>query len=127
MKSETSITRSLNFGLVAIAALVLSIGLASGNLSDARAQSDDAAADAATNQPDQNADPNEAADQQMQDAVDSAQEALDSATEARDRLESEGASQDQIDAANAAIAQARAEKQATDAAAAQRADEAAGH
>ena len=63
------------------------------------------------------------ADQQAHDAADAAQEALDNATQSRDQLESDGASQDQIDAANQAIAQVRANKDAADAAA-QSADDA---
>ena len=42
MKLETSITRTLRLGLIAIAALGFSIGLASGRISLARAQSDEA-------------------------------------------------------------------------------------
>ncbi|MGD1027186.1 hypothetical protein [Candidatus Binatus soli] len=115
MRLETGATRTLRFGLVAIAALAFSIGLALGHISPARAQDDDAAAQS-----------QEAADaaQQAHDAADAAQQALDAATEQRDQLEGAGASQDDIDAANQAIAQDRAGKDAADEAA-QRADEAA--
>ena len=95
MRLETGATRTLRFGLVAIAALAFSIGLALGHISPARAQDDDAAAQS-----------QEAADaaQQAHDAADAAQQALDAATEQRDQLEGAGASQDDIDAANQAIA-----------------------
>ena len=61
-------------------------------------------------------DPDAPAIQQAQDAADAAAEALDSATEARDQLESDGASQDEIDAANQAVAKARFDKENADAA-----------
>jgi hypothetical protein len=116
-------------GLLAIAILGFWIVLALGNGSLARAQSDDgtngdvAGAPTEAAQPNQNAagdagsdDPDAAAAQQAQAAADAAAEALDNATEARDQLESDGASQDQIDAANQAVAQARANKDAAEAA-----------
>lgn len=123
MRLETSTTRTLRFGLAAIAALAFSVGLALGNLAPARAQTDDAAQNAPSDpgHDAQSADP----DQQAHDAADAAQEALDSATDARNQLEADGATQDQIDAANQAVAQARANKDAADQAA-QSADEAAG-
>jgi hypothetical protein len=129
MKLENRTTRTLRFGLAAIA---VATALALGNTSPARAQDTTQAdtASAPANQPDQNAaiDPEQKAKadaaQQAHDAADAAQEELESATETRDQLESDGASQDQIDAANAAIAQARANKDAADTTA-QSADEAA--
>ena len=72
------------------------------------AQSDQNAADSG--------DPDAPAIQQAQDAADAAAEALDSATQARDQLESDGASQDEIDAANQAVAKARFDKENADAA-----------
>ena len=137
MSFATGTTRIFRFGLLTIAMLSLSIVLALGNGSLARAQSDDAAGDAAQAvQPDQNGasdadsnDPNAASAQQTQNAAaasdpaqqaqsaaDAAAEALDTATEARDQLESDGASQDQIDAANRAVAEARFNKDNADAA-----------
>ncbi len=113
MRSEKSIRRSWRLGLMAIAALAFSVGLALGKISPARADNDDPAADA----------------QRADGAAEQASAALDSATDARNQLESDGAPQDQIDAANAAVAQARAEKDAADEAARQAdqaADEAAG-
>ena len=136
MSFATGTTRIFRSGLLAIAMLGLWVMLASGSGSLARAQSDEPTGYAvgATVQgipPDQNAatdpnqnDPNAAANQQAHDAADAAAEALDSATEARDQLESDGAEQDQIDAANQAVAKARYEKEQADAAA-QKADEAA--
>ena len=134
MRLETGTMRTFRFGLLAIAALAFSTAFAFANLSQARAQ-DDASADtasapAAGGQSDQSAmDPEQKAKadaaQQAHDAADAAEETLDSATEARDQLESDGAEQDQIDAANQAIAQARANKNAADAAA-QQADDAMG-
>jgi hypothetical protein len=129
MRFATGTKRIFRFGLLAIAILGFSIVIASANGSLARAQSDDGTngdATAATPevaQPDQNAasdagatDPDAAAAQQTQDAADAAAEALDSATEARDQLESDGAEQDQIDAANRAVAKARFDKDNADAA-----------
>jgi hypothetical protein len=128
MSFATGTRRIFRFGLLAIAILGFWIVLALGNRSLARAQSDDAAGDASAAtpevaQPDQNApsdagsdDPDAAAAEQAQAADDAAAEALDSATEARDQLESDGASQDQIDAANRAVAKARFEKDNADAA-----------
>ncbi len=129
MRFATATKRIFRFGLPAIAILGFWIVIAPGNASLARAQSDDAAGDAAVAapdaaQPDQNAvgdpaadDPDAAAAQQAQDAADAAAEALDSATDARDQLESDGdASQDQIDAANRAVAKARFDKENADAA-----------
>jgi hypothetical protein len=135
MRLETGTMRTFRFGLLAIAALAFSTAFAFANLSQARAQ-DDASADtasppAAGGQSDQSAamDPEQKAKadaaQQAHDAADAAEETLDSATEARDQLESDGAEQEQIDAANQAIAQARANKNAADAAA-QQADDAMG-
>jgi hypothetical protein len=125
MRSEINTTRIFRPALLAVATLALCAGLALPSI--ARAQSDDGAAGASSdaNQPDQSApsdDPAAEAAQQAHDAADAAQEALDSATNDRNQLESDGASQDQIDAANEAIAQARAEKEAADEAA-QKADE----
>ncbi len=114
MRLETSTKRRLRFGLLAIAALAFSIGLALGNISRARADGDDAAQNGTID-----------AAQNAHDAADAAQEALDSATQQRDQLESDGAPQDQIDEANQAVAQARAAKDAADEAA-QSADEGAG-
>ena len=108
MRSETSIRRSWRLGMAALA-LGLCAGLALGNVAVARAQSDQAS---------------EAA-QSAHDEADAASEALDAATDARNQLESDGAPQEQIDAANAAVAQARANKDAADQAAEQ-ADQAAG-
>ena len=115
--------------MLAIAILGFWIVVALGNGSLARAQSDDgtngdvAGAPTDATQPDQNAasdagsdDPDAAAAQQAQAAADAAAEALDSATEARDQLESDGASQDEIDAANRAVAKARYDKDNADAA-----------
>jgi uncharacterized membrane protein YdfJ with MMPL/SSD domain len=129
MSFATGTRRIFRLGLLAITILGFWIALALGNGSLARAQSDDgtngdvAGAPTEAAQPDQNAasdansdDPNAAATQQAQDAADAAAEALDSATEARDQLESDGASQDQIDAANQAVAKARFEKDNADAA-----------
>jgi hypothetical protein len=128
MSFATDTARIPRFGLMAIAVLGLGIVLASGNGSLARAQSDDASGDEAAGsaqdtQADQNAatdadqtDPEAAAAQQAQAAADAAAEALDTATEARNPLESDGASQDQIDAANQAVAKARFEKETADAA-----------
>ncbi|HEY2662870.1 MAG TPA: hypothetical protein VGI47_00920 [Candidatus Binataceae bacterium] len=128
MRFATGTSRIFRFGLLAIAILGFWLVLASGNGSLARAQSDDGAGDAAlatpdAAQPDQNAasavgseDPDAAAAQQAQSAADAAAEALDSATEARDQLESDGASQEEIDAANRAVAKARFEKDNADAA-----------
>ncbi len=120
MRLETSKTGSLRLGLAALAALAFSIGLASGNLSPARAQIPGVYSVG----PDQPLNQNGATDpdQQAHDAADAAQEALDSAIDARNQLESDGAPQDQIDAANQAVAQARADKEAADEAA-QNADE----
>lgn len=135
MSFATGTTRIFRCGLLAIAMLFCLV-LALGNRSIARAQSDDQAGDAVSVQPDQNGasdadsnDPGAAAiqqppdaagandpAQQAQSAADAAAEALDSATEARDQLESDGATQDQIDAANRAVAQARYNKEAADAA-----------
>jgi hypothetical protein len=89
---------------------------------------DAASAPSAADQPGQNGASNSEkarADfaQQAHDEADAAQEALDSATEALDQLESDGAPREQIDAANRAIATARADKDAADEAA-QKADEA---
>ncbi|MGC2306448.1 hypothetical protein [Candidatus Binatus sp.] len=120
--------RLFRSGLLAIAILGFWVVIALGNGSLARAQSDDGSGDAAAAtpdaaQPDQNAasdagsdDPDAAAAQQAQEAADAAAEALDSATEARDQLESDGASQDEIDVANRAVAKARYEKDNADAA-----------
>ena len=122
MRLESTTTQTFRYGLIAIVAAV-SIAFSFGNMPLASAQSDDASQGAATSAPAPNgaddADQNAQTDgnKQAQDAADGAQEALDSATEARDQLESDGASQDQIDAANQAIAQARANKDAADAAA----------
>ena len=128
MRFATGTRRVFRFGLIAIAILGFGIVIALANGSLARAQSDDAAGDAAVAtpevaQPDQNAasdagsnDPEAAAAQQAQDAADAAAQALDSATEARDQLESDGAEQDQIDAANRAVAEARFNKDNADAA-----------
>jgi hypothetical protein len=118
MRLETTTTRTFRYGLIAIVAAV-SIAFAIGNMPLASAQSDDAATSAPAPNGADDADQNAQTDgnKQAQDAADAAQEALDSATEARDQLESDGASQDQIDAANQAIAQARANKDAADAAA----------
>ena len=134
MSFATGTNRIFRFGLLAIAILGFSIVIALGNGSLALAQSDDATGDAAVAapdavQPDQNAptvqnapsdagsdDPDAAAAQKVQDAADAAAEALDSATEARDQLESDGASQEEIDAANRAVAKARFEKENADAA-----------
>ena len=123
MRLETSATRIFRYGLIAILAAAFSIALEIGNLPSASAQSDDPSQDAATSasgpngadDADQKAQSD--ADQLAHDAANAAQDALESATEARDQLESDGASQDQIDAANQAIAQARANKDAADAAA----------
>jgi hypothetical protein len=132
MNLQKVTSRSFRFGLAALAALAFSVALASGDISTARAQYSDGSADTASAPPDQtnqNAapaaeqSPQNEADQQAHEAADTAQEALDNATQARDQLESDGASQDQIDAANQAIAQARASKDAADAAA-QSADDA---
>jgi hypothetical protein len=123
MRLEATTTRTFRYGLIAIVAAAFSIAFAIGNMPSASAQSDDASQDAATSAPAPNvaddADQNAQADggKQAHDAADAAQETLESATEARDQLESDGASQDQIDAANQAIAQARANKEAADAAA----------
>jgi hypothetical protein len=134
MKLQTTTTRTFHFGLAAIATLAFSVALAVGNMSPARAQSDGVAGDAAIApsavQSDQNANDSaqkaqQDAAEQAHDAADAAQNALDSAIESRDQLESNGAPQDQIDAANQAIAQARADKEAADQAA-QQADEASG-
>jgi hypothetical protein len=84
--------------LIAIAALAAFVGLAPIAVSRALAQNGEAPE----------------AVQSAQDADDAAQAAIDDATEKRDELESDGAPQDQIDAANAAIAQARADKAAAD-------------
>ena len=95
MRLETSITRTIRFELVAIAALAFAIGLALGNMSPARAQSDNAAQNGASDS-DQNAQ-DAAADaaQSAHDAADEQQEVLDSATAERDQLETGGASQEQ--------------------------------
>ena len=128
MRFATGTKRIFRFGLLAIAILGFSIVIGAANGSLARAQSDDGAGDASATtpdaaQPDQNAatdagsnDPEAAAAQQAQDAADAAAEALDSATEARDQLESDGASQDQIDTANREVAKARFDKENADAA-----------
>ena len=125
MSFATGSTRIFRVGLLAIAVLGFCVVMASGNGSLARAQSDDAAGNAATATPevaqsDQNpadpGDPDAPAIQQAQDAADAAAEALDSATQARDQLESDGASQDEIDAANQAVAKARFDKENADAA-----------
>jgi hypothetical protein len=130
MRVKTSGTRTFRIGSVAIAAVAFSLWLALGTISQASAQSDGAAGDAQSSEPDQTAaSPEDAATnaaQQAHDAADAAQQELESATESRDQLESDGAAQDQIDAANAAIAQARANKDAADSAA-QTADEAVTH
>jgi hypothetical protein len=123
MRLETSATRIFRHGLIAIVAAAFSIALAIGNMPSASAQSDDASQDAATSAPgpngadDADQKPQSDGDQQARDSADAAQATLDSATETRDQLESDGASQDEIDAANQAIAQARANKDAADAAA----------
>jgi len=101
MKSPTSTARAWRLGLIAIAALAFSVCRSYLDVSPARAQTGEAPEDV----------------QSKSDAVDAAQEALDAATQQRDELESEGAPQDQIDAANQAIAQARAEKDAAEQAA----------
>ena len=121
MRSETTTAQTSRLGWVAIAAIVFAVGLALGNLAPARAQTDDAAQNAASDpgQDAQSAQP----DQQAHDAADAAEEALDTATDARNQLESDGAPQDQIDAANQAVTEARAAKDAADQAA-QRADDA---
>jgi hypothetical protein len=132
MSSDSNTKPTLRYGMPAVAALALSILLGGWNVSIVRAQADAGTADAAgaSAQPDQSAaieaaqKEKDQAVQQAHDAAAAAEEALDSATQARDQLESDGASQDQIDAANEAIAQARAEKDAADAAA-QSADDAA--
>ena len=124
MRLETSTTRRLRFGLVAIAALAFSIGLASVKMSAARAQSDDEAGDAAS-APSATDQQNGGADQRAHDAVEAAEQALDTATDERNQLESDGAPQEQIDAANQAVSQARADKEAADEAA-ERADESLG-
>ena len=128
MSIATGTKTTFRFGLLAIAMLGLGIVLASGNDSTAQAQSDDASGDQAAisaqdTQTDQNAatdagstDPQDAAAEQAQNAADAAAEALDAATEARDQLESDGAPQDQIDAANQAVAKARFDKDNADAA-----------
>jgi cell division septation protein DedD len=123
MRLGTSTTRTFRYGLIAIVVAAFTVAFGVGNMPSASAQSDDASKDAATS----SAAPNGAddadqkaqtyGDQQAHDAADAAQQVLESATEARDQLESDGASQDQIDAANQAIAQARANKDAADAAA----------
>jgi len=121
MRLETTTTRTSRFGLVAIAALAFSVGLALGNKSPAWAQNDDAAQNGASDS-DQDAQAAAEAVQQAHDAADAAEEAVQSAIETRNGLESEGAPQDQIDEANEAISQARAAKEAADEAA-QRTDE----
>ena len=131
MSLENCTKRNFRFGLAALAALAF-FALVLGYPSPVRAQANDGSADSASapDQTDQSGGAQSAeakaqadADQQAHDAADAAQEVLDNATQARDQLESDGASQDQIDAANQAIAQARANKDAADAAA-QSADDA---
>ena len=120
MRLETTgVTRTIRFGLIAIMAIVLSIGLASAQIAWAQT-ADDGAGDASA-EPSTAEQPDPA--QQAHDDADAAQTALDAATQARDQLESDGAPQDQIDAANDAIARARADKEAADEAA-EKADEA---
>ena len=128
MRLQKSATWTFRYGLITIVAAAFSIAFAIGNMPSASAQSDEAPQDAVTgaspgaDQPGPNgadgAGQNEQADpnQQARAAADAAQQSLESAMEARDQLESDGASQDQIDAANQAIAQARANKDAADAA-----------
>ncbi len=116
MGLATSMTRTFFLGLVATAALVFSIVLASRNSSPAWAQSDDTAQIGAS---DSGEDDLNTADQQAHDAADAAEAALDQATQQRDQLESDGAPQDQIDEANDAVAQARAAKDAANEAAQQ--------
>src|SRR6202050_818639 len=102
MRLESRTTHTFRFGL---AALALSIALARGNTSLARAQSDDASENGASapvaTDPaaaEQNAQQSEA--QQAHEAADAAEQALESATAQRDQLESDGAPQDQMDARN---------------------------
>ena len=125
MSFATGTRRIFRFGLLAIAILGFWIVIALGNGSLARAQSDDGSGDPTAvtpdaAQPDQNAasdaDPDAVAAAQAQEAADAAAEALESATEARDQLESDGASQEEIDAANRAVAKARYDKDNADAA-----------
>src|ERR1700685_106034 len=116
MRSDIYTIRNFRTARLAIAALALSVGLALPPL--AHAQSDDGSGDAASapaaaDQPDEQSAQADAA-QQAHDAADAAQEALDSATNDRNQLESDGASQDQIDAANEEIAQGRADKEKAD-------------
>ncbi|HLX05960.1 MAG TPA: hypothetical protein VKR28_10515 [Candidatus Binatus sp.] len=128
MSFATGTKRIFRIGLLAIAIVGFWLVIALGNGSLARAQSDDGSGDATAvtpevAQPDQNApsdagsdDPDAAAAQQAQDAADAAAQALDAATEQRDQLESDGASQEEIDAANRAVAKARFDKDNADAA-----------
>ena len=83
MRLETTTTRTLRFGLVAIAALAFSVGLALGNKSPAWAQNDDAAQNGASDSDENARDAAADAAQNAHDAADEAQEALDSATNAR--------------------------------------------
>ena len=127
MSSDISAKPTFRKAASAVAAIALSIALGAWNGSIARAQSDGAAPDTATApaqaaQPDQNGAADDAANQKNQaiqeahDAADAAEQELDSATEARDQLESDGASQEEIDAANRAVAKARFDKDNADAA-----------
>lgn len=123
MNSNTRTMGALRLGLAALAALALSLAPALFSVSRAIAQSDEPYGvqpqssysvaqdtDADSDSADQDAQNAQAA----QDAADQAEQALQDATEKRDELEGDNAPQDQIDAANQAIAQARAQKEAAD-------------
>jgi len=120
MKLETRrITQTSRIVLAMVAAIAFSTALASAEMAVPAQTDDGSGAPAVAAQPEP---PNPA--QQAHDDAEAAQSALDDATSARDQLESDGAPQDQIDAANEAVARARADKEAADEAE-QKADEAA--
>ena len=114
MSSDVRKSKTLPRGFTLIVALALMVAPALFHLSRAIAQSDDpAAAQPQDNSNSDSPDPNSVESQTAaaQTAVDDAQTKMDEATQHRDELEAENASQDQIDAANQAIAEARSQKE----------------
>jgi HAMP domain-containing protein len=120
MNSETRKTRILHLGLSALAALALSATPALFNVSRALAQDGYAGDQMQSGEPRQDPpapavsdDPNSVDSQTAaaQAATNDAAAKLDEATQNRDELVSEGAPEDQINAANQAIAQARAQRE----------------
>jgi hypothetical protein len=120
MNSETGKTQILRLGLSALAALALSTTPALLNVARALAQDGDAGDQMQSPEPRQDPsaspesnDPNSVDSQTAaaQAAITDAAAKLDEATQKRDELVSDDAPEDQINAANQAIAQARAQRE----------------